>query len=76
MVALIAASLGLLVSLFLALRPDDEDDAGGTAPVATTAPATAETEPPASETAPPAATDDLEPPTTIETQPATDAPTD
>jgi hypothetical protein len=74
-VALIAASLGLLVSLFLALRPDDEDDAGGTTSIATTAPATTETEPPATGTEPPAETEDLEPPTTIETQPATDAPT-
>ncbi len=64
-VALIAASLGLLLSLFLALRPDDEEDAAGTTTVqtttpaptetepATTAPATTETEPPAT-TAPPA----------------------
>lgn len=37
-VALIAASLGLLVSLFLALRPDDGDE-----PAATTAAAAAQT---------------------------------
>jgi len=43
-VALIAASLGLLVSLFLALSPDDGDDAAPTATVeaqATAAPAEA-----------------------------------
>ena len=46
-VALIAAVLGLLVSLFVALRPDDEEDAAATTTVATTtAPATT-TEPPA-----------------------------
>ena len=47
-VALIAASLGLLVSLFLALSPDDGDDAAPTATVeaqATTAPATTEAAP-------------------------------
>ena len=42
-VALIAAALGLLLSLFLALRPDDDEDAAPT----TTTPATTETEPPA-----------------------------
>ena len=55
-VALIAASLGLLVSLFVALRPDDED-AGTTTTVETTTSATT-TEPPpetttAATTAPP-----------------------
>ena len=35
-VALIAASLGLLVSLFFALRPDDDDEAAGTTTTATT----------------------------------------
>jgi hypothetical protein len=35
-VALIAASLGLLVSLFFALRPDDDDEAAATTTVATT----------------------------------------
>lgn len=39
-VALIAASLGLLVSLFLALRPQADDPAGTTANATTTAPAT------------------------------------
>jgi hypothetical protein len=42
-VALIAAALGLLVSLFFALRPADDEVATTTAP--TTAPATTETEP-------------------------------
>ena len=55
-VALIAAALGLVVSLFFALRPGDEEDAAGTPTVetapATTAAATAETEP--TTTAPPA----------------------
>jgi len=49
-VALIAASLGLLLSLFIALRPDDDEEVGqpATTTVATTtAPATATTEPPA-----------------------------
>ena len=52
--ALIAASLGLLLSLFLVLRPGNDDEGAApttavevtTAP-ATTAPATTETEPPA-----------------------------
>jgi hypothetical protein len=35
-VALIAASLGLLVSLFFALRPDDDEEAEGTTTTATT----------------------------------------
>jgi hypothetical protein len=56
-VALIAASLGLLLSLFFALRPDDEEDAAPTTTVATaTAPATTETEPPPPTTEPPATT--------------------
>lgn len=42
-VALVAASLGLLVSLFLALRPDDEDAAPATTAPATTATAPATT---------------------------------
>jgi hypothetical protein len=42
-VALIAAALGLLVSLFFALRPADDEAATTTAP--TTGPATTETEP-------------------------------
>ena len=48
-VALIAASLGLLVSLFVALRPDDDEDTSTTVPAAT-APATT-TEPPPTTTA-------------------------
>ena len=56
-VALAAASLGLLLSLFLVLRPGDEDEAAPTTTVATTtAPATTETEPPATTTEPPATT--------------------
>lgn len=60
-VALIAATLGLLVSLFVALQPDDEgESAGGTVAATTetqpeTTPAT--TEPPATTEAPPATTD-------------------
>lgn len=54
-VALIAASLGLLVSLFFALRPDGGDDGAATTTertttqttTTTTAPATTQTEPPA-----------------------------
>lgn len=58
-VALIAAALGLLVSLFVALRPNDEDDAAGTATAAETTTAATTTEPPpattteATTTAPP-----------------------
>jgi hypothetical protein len=63
-VALIAASLGLLVSLFFALRPDEDEDAAPTTTVATTtAPATTETEPPATtETEPPPPTTTAPPP--------------
>ena len=47
-VALIAAALGLLLSLFLVLRPGDDEEAAPTTTVATTtAPATTETELPA-----------------------------
>jgi hypothetical protein len=47
-VALIAAGLGLLVSLFFALRPGDDEETAPTTTVATaTTPATTETEPPA-----------------------------
>ena len=43
--ALISAALGLLLSLFFALRPDDDQGTGATTTVATTtAPATTETE--------------------------------
>ena len=58
-VALIAAALGLLVSLFVALRPNDEEDAAGTAAAAETTTAATTTEPPpatttaATTTAPP-----------------------
>jgi hypothetical protein len=56
-VALIAACLGLLVSLFVALRPDGDDEALPTTTAATTAPEPAETEPPeTTEPAPPAPT--------------------
>jgi pyruvate/2-oxoglutarate dehydrogenase complex dihydrolipoamide acyltransferase (E2) component len=67
-VALIAASLGLLVSLFFALRPDDDEQAAATTAVATTAPATtapAETEPPATTTQP----ETTEPPATTAPDP-------
>lgn len=47
-VALIAAALGLLLSLFVALRPDEEEAAP-----ATTAAGTTETEPPATTEPPP-----------------------
>ena len=63
-VALTAASLGLLLSLFLALRPNDDDDgvAAPTTTVATTtAPATTATEPPA--------TTEIEPPATTAPKP-------
>jgi hypothetical protein len=39
-VALIAAALGLLVSLFVALRPDDDENAAGTTTAQTTTAAT------------------------------------
>jgi hypothetical protein len=56
-VALIAASLGLLLSLFLVLRPDDGEEGAPTTTIATTtAPATTATEPPATTTEPPATT--------------------
>ena len=63
-VALIAAALGLIVSLFIALAPDDDDEA---AP-ATTSIAT--TTPPATTSAPETTTA----PTTTEPAPATTAP--
>jgi len=59
-VGLIAAGLGLLLSLFIALRPGDDDAAAPATTMATTAPATTQTEPPATE--PPATTEP--PPTT------------
>lgn len=56
-VALIAACLGLLVSLFLALRPggDDEDAAGTTEPATTAVETPATTESHSATAAPPAA---------------------
>ena len=55
--ALIAASLGLLLSLFLVLRPgDDEGAAPTTAAATTTAPATTEPATTETETEPPATT--------------------
>ena len=55
--ALIAASLGLLLSLFLVLRPNDDEEAAPTTTVATTtAPTTTATEPPPPTTEPPATT--------------------
>jgi hypothetical protein len=58
-VALIAAGLGLIVSLFIALRADNDDDAAATTAVTTTAATTAETTteaPPATTEAPPETT--------------------
>lgn len=56
-VALIAASLGLLISLYFALRPGDDDEAASptTTAVTTTAQTTTEA-PPATTEAPPATT--------------------
>jgi hypothetical protein len=68
-VALIAACLGLIVSLFFALRPDDDDEAVGTTTAATTTVAT--TEPATTETEPPATTETEPTPTT--TAPPPDA---
>ena len=70
-VALIAASLGLLVSLFFALRPDDEK-AGPATTVATATTAPAETTAPPETTTPPETTA----PATTEAPPATTAPED
>jgi hypothetical protein len=53
-VALIAASLGLLVSLYIALSPDDDEAASTTTAATTTAPAP--TTAPETTTAPPATT--------------------
>ena len=65
-VALIAASLGLLVSLFFALRPNEDEEADQATTVATATTAPAET------TAPPETTA----PATTEAPPATTAPED
>ena len=60
-VALIAASLGLLVSLYFALRPGDDNEAASTTTaVTTTAPTTTEA-PPATTEAPPATTTEAAP---------------
>jgi hypothetical protein len=52
-VALIAASLGLLVSLFFALRPDDDDEAAATTTAQTTTEAPRPTTSEQATTAPP-----------------------
>ena len=55
--ALIAASFGLLISLYLALSPDDGDEAAPpTTTLATTTEGTTSGEPPATTTEPPATT--------------------
>lgn len=59
--ALALATLGLVVSLFVALRPDDDDEPAGatattTATTTTQATTTTATEPPATTTPPPPAT--------------------
>ena len=60
-VALIAAALGLLVSLYFALRPGDDNEAASTTTaVTTTAPTTTEA-PPATTEAPPATTTEAPP---------------
>jgi hypothetical protein len=55
-VALIAAGLGLLVSLFFALRPNDDDETAATTDVATTTESAPFTSPPATTAEPPATT--------------------
>ena len=55
-VALIAASFGLLISLYIALSPGDDNSATATTTVATTAPPTTEVEPLPTTTEPPATT--------------------
>ena len=56
-VALIAATLGLLISLFFALRPDDDDETSGQTTTAQTTTAQTTTEaPPATTEAPPPTT--------------------
>lgn len=57
--ALVVATVGLLLSLFIALRPDDDESAGATTTTTATTttaeppPATTTTSPPATTTAPP-----------------------
>lgn len=65
-VALAAATLGLLLSLFLALRPDDEDET-----TATTPPPAATTTEAATTTDVPATTEEPPPPATTDAPPAT-----
>jgi hypothetical protein len=60
-VALIAASLGLLISLFFALRPDDDEDQAAQATTAQTT-----TEPPPATTEEPPVTTEAPPPTTTQ----------
>jgi hypothetical protein len=60
-VALIAASLGLLISLFFALRPDDDEDQA-----AQTTSAQTTTEPPPATTEEPPVTTEAPPPTTTQ----------
>jgi hypothetical protein len=71
-VALAAATLGLLLSLFLALRPDDEDETPATTPppAATTAAATTTDAPATTEEPPPPATTEAPPATTTVAGPA------
>jgi hypothetical protein len=66
-VALIAASLGLIVSLFFALRPDDEEQAAPTTAQKTAPATTNETDTTATQETEPATTE-------TETEPATTAP--
>jgi hypothetical protein len=60
-VALIAASLGLLISLFFALRPDDDEDQAAQTTTAQTT-----TEPPPATTEEPPVTTEAPPPTTTQ----------
>ena len=61
-VALIAASLGLILSLFFALRDDGDEEPDATPTVATTTEAATTTEPPGTTTEPPATTTETPPP--------------
>jgi hypothetical protein len=60
-VALIAAALGLLVSLYFALRPGDDNEAASTTAAVTTSAATTTEAPPATTEAPPATTTEAAP---------------